>query len=128
MNTLQESIYCCLFGDANLFNEVNIQMPNHVTVLSYFSKPQSPEQHLSFHMTTYIAMMVHLMIKEIVRGENTVRAIMTLGDSHEICFREFFSQSCDNQVGKNSDGIALTLTHNSLFVLHSSDKMPFTRR
>ncbi len=52
MIILQERIYYCLFGDVIINNNVNIEIPNHATVLWYFSKqvkPQSPAQWLSFH-------------------------------------------------------------------------------
>lgn len=89
MNILQESIYYCLFGDAILNSEVNIEMPNHVTMLSYFSKqmqPQSTEQQLSFHTDNVYCNDGTFDEKRNSQGENTVTAILTLGDSQELCF------------------------------------------
>ncbi len=52
MNYLYEVIYYFLLGDKDLNNEVKIEMPNHVTILTYFSKrtrAKPVEQQLSFH-------------------------------------------------------------------------------
>ncbi len=94
MNTLQESIYYCSFGDVTLNNEVNIKMPNHLTVFSYFRKqvrPQSPEQQLSFHTDNIYSNDSIFDDKQNSQGENTVTAILTLEDSCNISFREFLS-------------------------------------
>ncbi len=94
MNILRESIYYCFFGDAILNSEVNIEMPNHVTVLSYFSKrmrTQSTEHQLSFHTDNIYCNDGTFDEKRNSQVENTVTAILTLGDSQELCFREFFS-------------------------------------
>ncbi len=62
------------------------------------------------------------------QGKNTVTAISTLGDSCEICFQEYFSDSCDNQSETNGMDIKILLSHNSLFILHPSDEMPMNWR
>ncbi len=86
-------------------------------------RPQSPEQQLRFHTNKIYYNDGTNAHKRNSQGENTFTTILTLGDSHELCFIEFFSQSPDNQVGKNSDDIKLTLSHNRSFVLHPSDEM-----
>lgn len=130
MKVLRESIYYCLFGDSILKNEVNIEMPNHITVLSYFSKrvrQQSPEQQLSFHTDNIYGKDGRFDERKNSQGANTVTAILTLGDSREICFREYFSDSRDNQVGTNDMDIKILLSHKSLFILHPSNEMPMNR-
>jgi len=98
MNFLHEVIYYFLLGDKDLNNEVEIEMPNHVTILTYFSKrtrAKPVEQQLSFHTDNISNNDGTFDHKQNSQGENAVTAILTLGDSRELCFREFSSDSRD---------------------------------
>ncbi len=83
MNFLREVIYYFLLGDKDLNNEVKIEVPNHVTILTYFSKrtrAKPVEQQLSFHTDNIYNNDGTFDHKQKSQGENTVTAILTLGD------------------------------------------------
>ncbi len=104
-------------------------MPNHVTILTYFSKrtrSKHVEQQLSFYTDNIYNNDGTFDHKQNRQGENTVTAILTLGDSHELCFQEFSSDSCDQQIKSHGDDIKFMLLHNSLFILHPSNEIPST--
>ncbi len=129
MNFLCEVIYYFLLGDKDMNNDVEIEMPNHVTILTYFSKrtrAKPVEQQLSFHTDNIYNNDGTFDHKQNSQGENTVTVILTLGDSRELCFQEFSSDSRDQKIGLHGNDIKFMLSHNSLFILHPSNEIPST--
>ncbi len=104
-------------------------MPNHDTILKYFSKHTRVEpflQQLPFQTDNIYNNDGTFDDKCNNQGENTVTATLTLGDSCEICFIEFSSDTYDQNIGSHGDDIKVTLSINSLFILHPSDEIPST--
>ena len=104
---------------------------NHCTVLLYYHKSQnSPNQMLGFHTDmVYSKINGKYCPTKNSQTEGTPTCIVTIGGSRKVCFQKqrymYNKESKSMKWHSQKKLTSIKLNHNSMFVLHPEDEIPF---